>query len=130
MKNVFTVIVSVASFFVLISLTSKVQAQETAENKEAGFYSDFYVMQVKPMMFKMTYNYPVTDRVRVRIFDGNKNLLFGENALVYKKYHKIFDLSIFNDGQYTFELLDGEKEYKQSFNITTRTTRTVTAQNQ
>ena len=130
MKNVFTVIGLIFSFLIVISLSSEVYAQETAKNEEVAFYSDFYVMQIKPMMFKITYNYPMTDRVRVRIFDGNKNMIFGENALVYKKYHKIFDLSIFNDGQYTFELLDGEKEFKQSFNITTRTTRTVTSRNQ
>ena len=127
MKNSFTV--STLIIFLCLSsvLNSKVFAQAHAQKSDAAFYSDFYVMQVRPMTFQITYNWPVTDRVLIRIKDGDRNLLFTEKVLVYKKYEKLFDLSTFRDGQYTFELFDGEKEFNQSFEITTITEREVTA---
>jgi hypothetical protein len=36
--------------------------------------------------------------VLVRIKDEEKNILFAEKTLVYKKYHKYFDLSTMKDG--------------------------------
>ncbi|GLU53006.1 hypothetical protein Dfri01_24670 [Dyadobacter frigoris] len=81
------------------------------------------------MKFKISYSWPETDRVLVRISDGNNNLIFTETALVYKKYQKLFDLSSFMDGQYTFELFDGEKRFRQSFDISTKTTRVAVAPN-
>jgi hypothetical protein len=129
MKSFFYTLLATASLLLAVSSISKVKAQEVSEKNDSSFYSHFYVMQTKPMQFKMTYHYPNMDRVRVRIFDGKGDILFNEKALVYKKYEKLFDLSFFNDGQYTFELMDGEQAFKQSFNVITKTTRIVTAEN-
>jgi len=129
MKNAFTAFALLIILLLLSALPNTVFAQGVSEKRDAAFYSDFYVMQVKPMTFQLTYNWPLTDRVLVRIKDGNRNLLFTEKVLVYKKYEKIFDLSTFVDGRYTFELFDGEKEFNQSFEITTITEREVTARN-
>jgi hypothetical protein len=111
--------------FIVCMLAATANAQ-TIDHKENTFYSEFYVMQVKSMRFRITYHYPMSDRVKVRILDGTGNTLFVESALVHKKYEKNFDLGIFKDGKYTFELTDGAREYFQSFDISTRTERTVT----
>ena len=129
MKNVFIVSMLFISFFVLSVSTVIAQKKIPVEKHETAFYSNFYVMQVKPMQFKITYNFPVRDRVQVRILDVNRNILFGENTLVYKKYEKYFDLSVFADGQYTFELVDGEEKFSHSISVLTKTTRMVTAKN-
>ncbi len=101
-------------------------AQRFTDKKETAFYSDFYVMQVKPMQFEVTYNDAFSERLRIRIIDAEGRVLFVENSLVHKQYRKIFDLSIFNDGRYTFELHDAARQYHQSFSIATMTVRTVT----
>ena len=129
MKNVFIVSMLFISFFVLSVSTVIAQKKIPVEKHETAFYSNFYVMQVKPMQFKIIYNFPVKDRVQVRILDVNRNILFGENTLVYKKYEKYFDLSVFADGQYTFELVDGEEKFSHSISVLTKTTRMVTAKN-
>ncbi|MCF2442473.1 hypothetical protein L0657_00795 [Dyadobacter sp. CY345] len=129
MKNYSIKFLWLFCLLILSVLSKRASAQSITEKKEAAFYSDFYVMQVKPMKFQLTYNWPATDRVLIRISDGNRNLLFTEKVLVYKKYEKLFDLSTFIDGQYTFELWDGEKKFVQSFNITTVTKREATARN-
>lgn len=126
MKNVFTSFTLLVIIFLCFSV-SETFAQEMTQKNDEAFYSDFYVMQVKPMKFKVSYSWPMSDRVEIRILDGAKKLIFHELVLVYKKYHKIFDLSIFADGQYTFELFDGDKKFNQSFDVTTVTTRTATA---
>ena len=126
MKNFFSSLLTLFAFLILNSLSSCVYAQSLPDKQDSAFYSDFYVMQVEPMRFEMTYHYPVSDRVRVRILDSGKNVLFAETALVYKKYQKNFDMSGFNDGQYTFELIDAERKFNQSFEVLTRTIRTVT----
>ena len=79
------------------------------------------------MQFEMSYKYPKTDRVLVRIKDEEKNILFAEKTLVYKKYHKYFDLSTVKDGIYTFELTDGEHKFTQSFTVATKTLRMANA---
>lgn len=129
MKNFLTSFILTASFYLFGSLGSALYAQTVTEKKETAFYSDFYVMQVRPMKFKLSYNYPITDRVQVRILDVNKNIIFGEQTLVYKKYEKLFDLSVFADGQYTFELFDGDEKFIHKISIETKTTRIVTALN-
>ena len=129
MKNVFTGFIFISIFLIVSSWSSRAHGQTFTEKKETSFYSDFYVLQVDPMLFKITYRYPVKDRVQMRILDEKKNVIFTEVALVYKKYQKIFDLSNFNDGQYTFELNDGEEKFKHSIHVETKTTRTVTAVN-
>lgn len=129
MKNVFTASVLFISFFMLFTATVHAQEKITTKKHEIAFYSDFYVMQVKPMQFQITYHFPVNDRVRLRILDANRNILFGENAMVYKKYEKHFDLSVFADGQYTFELVDGSETFVHSINVLTKTTRKMTAKN-
>ena len=129
MKSFFYSLLTAMCLLVTVSIMSEAKAQEVVKTKDPDFYSHFYVMQIKPMQFKITYHYPNMDRVRVRIIDGHGDVLFIEKALVYKKYQKLFDLSNFNDGQYTFELIDGAQEFRQSFDITTKTTRIVTAEN-
>ena len=129
MKNVFTTSVLLIIFFMLLSSAVSAQEKMTTEKHETAFYSDFYVMQVKPMQFQITYHFPVNDRVRLRILDANRNILFGENAMVYKKYEKHFDLSVFADGKYTFELVDGKDTFVHSISVLTKTTRTVTVKN-
>ncbi|WP_221394091.1 hypothetical protein [Dyadobacter sp. NIV53] len=129
MKSVYTLFFLLSIFFSLSTKKASAQEQIITEKHESAFYSDFYVMEVKPMEFKITYNFPVNERVRVRILDANRNILFGENAMVYKKYQKHFDLSAFLDGQYTFELADGMKTFTHSINVLTKTTRVVTSQN-
>jgi len=129
MKTVFTGLILIIGLLTATTFVSEVHGQAITQKTETSFYSDFYVMQVNPMLFKITYNYPVKDRVQMRILDGKKNAIFNEKALVYKKYQKIFDLSNFNDGKYTFELTDGDEVFYHSIYVETKTTRTVTAQN-
>ena len=122
MKKLNLLLVLAACFLAL-----GVNAQEMEEKSEDTFYADFYVVQDKPMQFKLSYNHPVSDRLMVRIIDEEKNILFAEKTLVYKKYLKYFDLSTFADGKYTFELTDGDKKVGHSFMVTTETKRIVTA---
>jgi len=129
MKNFFSSLFILFLFLILLSISSGVSAQSLSDKRESAFYSDFYVMQVKPMQFEITYHYPASDRVRIRILDASKNVLFAETSLVYKKYQKNFDMSGFNDSQYTFELTDAERKFNQSFVVLTRTIRTVTIEN-
>lgn len=114
--------------FIAASLFSAcAQAQHVSRHTEE-FFSEFYVVQVKPMEFLLTYHFPQTDRVLVRIKDGEKNILFAEKTLVYKKYKKFFDLSSMKDGNFTFELTDGETTYSRSFAVVTETKRIATIQ--
>jgi hypothetical protein len=129
MKNFTTLTALLFSFFALLCYSSDSLAQQSETKHHEAFYSEFYVMEVKSMQFKMTYNTPVFDRVTVRIFDAARNILFVEKSLVYKKYQKYFDLTGFNDGQYTFELTDGNDKFVQSFDVVTTTIRTAIAQN-
>ena len=129
MRSFFQILFAAVSLLTAVSSFSDAKAQEVTEKNELDFYSHFYVMQIRPMKFKMTYHYPEKDRVLVRILDEKGNVIFIEKTLVYKKYEKLFDLSTFNDGHYTFELTDGEKEFKQVFSVITKTTRIVTAEN-
>ena len=129
MKNTSVKFLPLFCILTLSIYSNIASAQNSDQKKDAAFYSDFYVMQVRPMKFQLTYNWPATDRVLVRISDGNRNLLFVEKVLVYKKYEKLFDLSTFLDGQYTFELWDGERSFSHTFDITTVTEREVTARN-
>jgi len=129
MKSCSTKFLSLYFFLIILAVGTQASAQISPDKKDDAFYSDFYVMQVRPMKFQLTYNWPATDRVLVRISDGNRNLLFVEKVLVYKKYEKLFDLSTFMDGQYTFELLDGERSFTHKFDITTVTKREVVARN-
>lgn len=127
MKNNFYYLRLVSCFILILIALSEAHSQNKFPKSDIDFYSDFYVMQVRPMKFKMSYSWPDTDRVLVRISDGNNNQIFTETVLVYKKYQKLFDLSSFMDGQYKFELFDGEKRFSQSFDITTKTTRVAVA---
>ncbi|MEO6288142.1 MAG: hypothetical protein ABIN80_06935 [Dyadobacter sp.] len=102
-------------------------AQTVQKNDTQAYFSDFFIIEVKPMQFEVSYKYPKTDRVLVRIKDEEKNILFAEKTLVYKKYHKYFDLSTMKDGIYTFELTDGEHKFSQSFTVATKTLRVATA---
>ena len=102
------------------------KAQNTCGAPES-FFSEFYVMQVKPMEFLLTYHYPITDRVLVRIKDVANNVLFVEKTLVYKQYRKSFDLSSLKDGSYTFELRDGDETFVKSFDVATKTRRVAVA---
>ncbi|MCF0058971.1 hypothetical protein [Dyadobacter sp. CY356] len=129
MKYDFYFLRKLSCLILIFSALSEARSQDTILKSDIAFYSDFYVMQVRPMKFKISYSWPDTDRVSVRISDGNNNVIFTEQVLVYKKYQKLFDLSSFIDGQYTFELFDGEKRFKQSFDITTKTTRIAVASN-
>ena len=129
MKNISSKFLSLFCFLSFFFFCPVAFAQISDQRNDAAFYSDFYVMQVRPMKFQLTYNWPATDRVLVRISDHNRNLLFIEKVLVYKKYEKLFDLSTFLDGQYTFELLDGERSFTHKFDITTVTKREVVARN-
>lgn len=123
MKTFFTSLALFAGSFLLLTTGSDAHAQDISEKSTSAFYSDFYVMQVRPMKFKLAYNWPLTDRISVKIMDDKRTLLFTETVLVYKKYEKLFDMSIFADGVYIFELYDGEKKFSHSFDITTKTTR-------
>ncbi|MGX5852893.1 hypothetical protein ACWKW6_04590 [Dyadobacter jiangsuensis] len=115
--------------FVLVFLCSAFAARaQTVTNAEPdAYFADFYVMQVKPMQFELSYKYPKADRVLVRIKDEEQNVIFVEKTLVYKRYHKNFDLSVMKDGKYTFELTDGNEKFVQTFVVATRTQRMATA---
>jgi hypothetical protein len=113
-------------FFALFACASA-NAQTVQKNDTQAYFSDFFIIQVKPMQFEVSYKYPKTDRVLVRIKDEEKNILFAEKTLVYKKYHKYFDLSTMKDGIYTFELTDGEHKFSQSFTVATKKLRVATA---
>ncbi|NIJ51768.1 hypothetical protein [Dyadobacter arcticus] len=121
MKILYTIIC-----LLLINLIS-VKAQTITEVDHGAYFADFYVMQVKPMQFEINYKFPKTDRVLVRIKDAEQNIIFAEKTLVYKKYHKYFDLSTMQDGQYTFELTDGDEKFVQSFTVSTKTERVARA---
>lgn len=126
MKNLrYTLVKILCSVFFLAACFDG-KAQNTAGAHEA-FFSEFYVMQVKPMEFLLTYHYPITDRVLVRIKDVENNVLFVEKTLVYKQYRKSFDLSSLKDGSYTFELRDGEETFVKSFDVATKTRRVAVA---
>ncbi|WP_342088850.1 hypothetical protein [Dyadobacter sp. OTU695] len=115
--------------FVLIFLFGafNASAQKVNNTGHDAYFADFYVMQVKPMQFELSYKYPKTDRVLVRIKDEKENIIFAEKTLVYKRYHKNFDLSVMKDGQYTFELTDGNEKFVQTFVVATKTQRMATA---
>jgi hypothetical protein len=121
MKRIYTIL-----FLTLIACAAA-NAQTVQKNDTEAYFSDFFIIQVKPMQFEMSYKYPKTDRVLVRIKDEEKNILFVEKTLVYKKYHKCFDLSTMKDGIYTFELTDGEQTFTQSLTVATKTLRMATA---
>ena len=108
-----------------VGFSKKCEAQTLPEQLDSGFYSNFYVILVKPMQFEMTYHYPFSDRLRIRVLDAEGRVLFTETPMVYRKYQKKFDLSIFHDGRYTFELRDAARRYEQSFSVATTTSRTV-----
>jgi hypothetical protein len=115
------------TFLILVFVSFAASAQQTQKHEKDAYFSDFYIIQAKPMQFEMSYKYPKTDRVLVRIKDEEQNILFAEKTLVYKKYHKYFDLSTMKDGIYTFELTDGEHKFVQSFTVATKTLRMATA---
>ena len=125
MKDFSNIFLTIICLFLLVTTLSPAQAQTIKQEEEAAFYSDFYVMQIKPMKFRITYNFPASDKIQLRILDASGNILFGERVLVYKKYTKLFDLSTFRDGDYTFQLTDGKRELRHSINVVTRSTRTV-----
>jgi hypothetical protein len=107
--------------------TGASEAQSISKSEGGAYFSDFYVIEVKPMQFEITYKFPKNDRVLVKIKDQEENILFIENKLVYKKYHKYFDLTTMNDGRFTFELIDGDDRFVQSFIVATKTERVATA---
>ncbi|MCE7065578.1 hypothetical protein [Dyadobacter sp. CY326] len=119
-------IISALIAFASLSATTPAIAQSTNNTHEV-YFADFYVMQVKPMQFEIKYKNPKTDRVTVRIIDEEQYIIFAEKTLVYKKYHKYFDLSTMKDGMYTFELTDGTEKFVQSFRVSTKTERMVRA---
>ncbi|GGM78899.1 hypothetical protein GCM10010967_08270 [Dyadobacter beijingensis] len=121
MKILYTFLI----LFFFGALSAHAQTVNNAEHD--AYFADFYVMQVKPMQFELSYKYPKTDRVLVRIRDEEQNVIFVEKTLVYKRYHKNFDLTIMRDGKYTFELTDGEEKFVQSFVVATKTQRVATA---
>jgi hypothetical protein len=114
-----------ATAFLLGTLGARAQTVKHAEHD--AYFADFYVMQVKPMQFELSYKYPKTDRVLVRIKDEEQNVIFVEKTLIYKRYHKNFDLSVMKDGKYTFELTDGNEKFVQTFVVATTTQRMATA---
>jgi len=73
MKSCSTKFLSLYFFLIILAVGTQASAQISPDKKDDAFYSDFYVMQVRPMKFQLTYNWPATDRVLVRISDGNRN---------------------------------------------------------
>lgn len=116
-----------ASLVLFFLCAAGASAQSVKHAEHDAYFADFYVMQVKPMQFEVSYKYPKTDRVLVRIKDEGQNVIFVEKTLVYKRYQKNFDLSIMKDGQYTFELIDGNEKFVQSFVVATKTQRMATS---
>jgi hypothetical protein len=121
---------TIVSLLLLFSgLCTRSDAQSHLGKEKDEFFADFYVMEVKPMLFAVTYHRPLMDRVAMRITDNTGQVLFVEKALVYKHYKKTFDISKFGDGRYTFELTDGDQAFSKSFEIATRVFRTAVIQN-
>lgn len=119
------ILYSFALVFLFCAFNASAQTVKNAEHD--AYFADFYVMQVKPMQFELSYKYPKTDRVLVRIRDEEENIVFAEKTLIYKRYHKNFDLSVMKDGKYTFELTDGNERFVQTFVVATKTQRMATA---
>ena len=125
-----TLIIAALTGLLLSGPALYTQAQDTQVATEKSAASEkLSIAQVKPMQFRVSYINPVSKNVVVRILDADKNVLFSENKQVESKYLKYFDLSTLNDGVYTFEILDGKDKALQSFDVLTKTSRTVSYNN-
>ncbi|MPR32829.1 hypothetical protein [Salmonirosea aquatica] len=89
----------------------------------------FLVVQTKPMQFKVLFNTPQNPKIAVRILDSENTVLYKETKAVQTAYLRYFDLSPLHDGTYTFEIVDGNEKYNQSFDVVTQTRRIVSAFN-
>ncbi len=87
------------------------------------------VLQTKPMQFRVLFNTPQNPKIAVRILDSENTVLYQETKVIQTSYLRYFDLSPLHDGTYTFEIVDGNEKYNQSFDIVTQTRRIVSAFN-
>jgi len=87
------------------------------------------VVQTKPMQFRVLFNTPHNAKIAVRILDSENTVLYQETKAVQTTYLRYFDLSPLHDGTYTFEIVDGNEKYNQSFDVVTQTRRIVSAFN-
>jgi hypothetical protein len=85
------------------------------------------VVQTRPMQFRVLFNKPQSPKIAVRILDSTGKILFNETKAVQSGYMRYFDLSPLQDGTYTFEIVDGQEKYNQSFDILTQTRRIVSS---
>ena len=83
------------------------------------------VVQTRPMQFRVLYDTPQNPKISVRIQDSENTVLYQEIKAVQTTYLRYFDLSPLHDGRYTFEIVDGNEKYNQSFDIVTQTRRVV-----
>lgn len=86
-----------------------------------------YVVQTKPMQFKVVFDKPQSTKIAVHILDSMGEILFNETRAVESSYVRYFDLSSLHDGTYTFEIVDGKEKYTQSFDVLTQTRRIVSS---
>jgi hypothetical protein len=105
------------------------QANEASApaSTEQAKSAPFDVVQTKPMQFRVIYNAPQASKIVMRIVAANGDILFNETRSIQSGYVRYFDLATLADGTYTFELLDGQEKYDQSFDILTKTRRIVSS---
>ncbi len=89
--------------------------------------ANLVVHQTKPMQFRVLFNTPQNPKIAVRILDSEHTVLYQETKAVQTSYLRYFDLSPLHDGTYTFEIVDGNEKYTQSFDVVTNTRRIVSA---
>jgi hypothetical protein len=116
----------------LTSSAISVEAQVTDATEKTATQAPIatlVVSQTKPMQFRVLFNTPQNPKIAIRILDSENTVLYQEIKAVHKSYLRHFDLSSLHDGTYTFEIVDGNEKYNQSFDVVTQTRRIVSAFN-
>jgi len=131
MKTVrFISMVALAGTLMTAPLTkgmAQVNEASASTSAEMAKPVSFHVVQTKPMQFRVLYNTPQSSKIVVRILASNGDVLFNESRNIESGYLRYFDLSTLADGTYTFELVDGQEKYNQSYDILTQTRRIVSS---
>lgn len=89
--------------------------------------SDLQLVALEGMKFKLTAD-KLENRSYVAIKAANGDVLFSEFVVNrHGRYAKVFDLSLLNDGSYTFVIENGSEKLEKPFVIATEVKRTVTS---
>ena len=121
-------IILVAAVWMGVSAANLANANTINPSTElrTGGAVDMSLETFKGMKFKLTVK-NLSNRSYIAIKRSTGEVLYSEYAAKSENYTKVFNLSNLADGKYTFVVETGNGSVERPFEISTETTRTVTA---